>query len=181
MANKKVVPLTDTEIKTAKPREKEYTLPDGNGLQLVIKTDGRKIWEVRYTINSKPKQTTIGTYPAVTLAKARIRRDELKGKVLNGIDPIQEKKEIKATIQAKEMEVQTALNTQFHLITYEWLSTLKSAEITATKRKRAFERDIFPHLCTYDEHHKIISSKQIGEITHGELLKIITEKGKATF
>jgi integrase len=180
MANKKVTPLTDTAIKTAKPREKEYTLPDGNGLQLVIKTDSRKVWEVRYTINSKPKQTTIGTYPAVSLKDARAKRDELKSKVLNGIDPIQEKKEIKAIIQEKEMEAQTTLTTQFHLITYEWLSTLKSAEITATKRKRAFERDIFPHFCTYDENHIITSSKQISEITHGELLKIITEKGKAT-
>lgn len=180
MANKKVTPLTDTAIKTAKPREKEYTLPDGNGLQLVIKTDGRKVWEVRYTISGKPKQTTIGTYPAVSLKDARDKRDELKSKVLNGIDPIQEKKEIKATIEAKEVEAQTTLATQFHLITYEWLSTLKSAEITATKRKRAFERDIFPHLCTYDENHIITSSKQLSEITHGELLKIITEKGKAT-
>lgn len=180
MANKKVTPLTDTAIKNAKPKEKEYTLPDGNGLQLVIKPDGRKVWEVRYTIDGKPKQTTAGTYPTITLAKARAKRDELKSKVLNGIDPIQEKKEIKAIIHEKEMEAQTTLATQFHLITYEWLSTLKSAEITATKRKRAFERDIFPHFCTYNENHIITSSKQISEITHGELLKIITEKGKAT-
>jgi hypothetical protein len=33
MANKKVAPLTDTEIKNAKPKEKDYTLADGNGLQ----------------------------------------------------------------------------------------------------------------------------------------------------
>lgn len=180
MANRRVSPLTDTEIKNAKPRDKEYSLPDGNGLQLIIKPDGRKIWEIRYTIDGKPKKTTAGSYPSVTLAKVRLKRDELKSKVHNGIDPIQEKKEIKATIEAKEIENQTALNTQFHKITYEWLSTLKSAEITATKRKRAFERDIFPHLCTYDENHVITSSKQISEITHGELLKIITDKGKST-
>lgn len=180
MANRKVSPLTDTEIKSAKPRDKEYSLPDGNGLQLIIKPDGRKIWEIRYTIDGKAKKTTGGTYPAVSLKDARAKRDELKSKVLNGIDPIQEKKEIKAIIQEKEMEAQTTLTTQFHLITYEWLSTLKSADITATKRKRAFERDIFPHFCKYDENHVITSSKQISEITHGELLKIITEKGKAT-
>ncbi|MDD4855613.1 MAG: integrase arm-type DNA-binding domain-containing protein [Sulfuricurvum sp.] len=180
MANRKVSPLTDTEIRSAKPRDKEYSLPDGNGLQLIIKPDGRKIWEIRYTIEGKAKKTTGGTYPAVSLKDARAKRDELKSKVLNGIDPIQEKKEIKAIIQEKEMEAQTTLTTQFHLITYEWLSTLKSAEITATKRKRAFERDIFPHFCKYDENHVVTSSKQISEITHGELLKIITEKGKAT-
>lgn len=180
MANKKVPPLTDTEIKNAKPKVKKYTLPDGNGLQLLIKPDGKKIWEIRYTIDGMPKTTTRGTYPTVSLKEARAKRDELKSKVNSGIDPIQERKESKAIIEAKTIEAQTTLTTQFHLITYEWLSTLKSAEITATKRKRAFERDIFPHLCTYDENHKIISSKQINEITHGELLKIITEKGKTT-
>ncbi|MCL4431948.1 MAG: integrase arm-type DNA-binding domain-containing protein [Epsilonproteobacteria bacterium] len=180
MANKKITPLTDTEIKNAKPKDKEYTISDGNGLQLNIKPDGRKVWEIRYTIDGKAKKTTGGTYPAVTLAKARAKRDELKSKVINGIDPIKEKKEIKAIIQEKEMEAQTTLTTQFHLITYEWLSTLKSAEVTATKRKRAFERDIFPSFCTYDENHIITSSKQISEITHGELLKIITKKGEAT-
>ena len=63
-----------------------------------------------------------GTYPAVSLKDARVKLDELKNKVLNGIDPIQEKKALKAIIEAKEVEVQTALATQFHLITYEWLS-----------------------------------------------------------
>lgn len=126
MANKKVQPLTDTAIKNAKAREKEYTLSDANGLQLVIKPDGRKVWEIRYTVNAKAKKTTGGTYPAVSLKDARVKRDELKNKVLNGIDPIQEKKGLKAIIEAKEIEVQTALATQFHLITYEWVSPLQS-------------------------------------------------------
>lgn len=71
MANRKASPLTDTLIKALKPKEKEYTQSDGNGLQLVIKTDGRKIWEVRYNIHNKAKQTTLGTYPTTTLAMAR--------------------------------------------------------------------------------------------------------------
>jgi len=71
MANKKITPLTDTEIKNAKPKDKEYTMSDGNGLQLNIKPDGRKVWEIRYTVEGKAKKTTGGTYPAVTLAKAR--------------------------------------------------------------------------------------------------------------
>jgi len=195
VANKKVSPLTDTEIKQAKAKDKEYTMSDGNGLQLVIKTDGRKIWEVRYTIDGKAKQTTIGSYPEtplatskkidedgqeITIIGARQKRDEIKAKVSNGINPIQERKELKAIVKLEEEKIEALNLSQFHLITYEWLSSLKNADITATKRKRAFERDIFPHLCTYDENHIITSSKPIGEIKHGELLKIITEKGKAT-
>lgn len=35
-------PLTDTEIKNARPKEADYTLHDGDGLQLLIKTSGKK-------------------------------------------------------------------------------------------------------------------------------------------
>lgn len=180
MANKKVSPLTDTEIKKAQPKEKEYTLPDGNGLQLVIKPDGRKVWEVRYTIDGKPKKTTAGTYPTVSLSKVRLKRDELKAKVHNGIDPIQEKKEIKAITKLEEEKIEALENMQFHKIAYEWLSTLTVVEVTAIKKKRDFERDIFPYFCTYDENHHLISSKQFGDITHGELMRAITQKAKST-
>jgi integrase len=108
MANKKVSPLTDTEIKNAKPKEKKYTLSDGNGLQLVIKPDGKKIWEIRFTVDGKPKTTTAGAYPSVSLKDARIKRDGFKSKASIGIDPIKERKEVKATIKAIEQE---SLNT----------------------------------------------------------------------
>lgn len=178
MANRKVSPLTDTEIKNAKSRDKEYSLPDGNGLQLIVKPDGRKVWEIRYTVDGKPKKTTAGTYPSVALSKVRLKRDELKSKVLNGIDPIQEKKEIKATLITEKEAIKALDASQLHLIAYEWLSTLKGAESTAIKRQKAFERGILIHFSTYDKNNRITSSQPMGEITHGELLKIITNKGK---
>lgn len=104
MANKKVSPLTDTEIKSAKPKEKKYTLSDGNGLQLVIKPDGKKIWEIRFTVDGKPKTTTAGTYPSVSLKDARNKRDQYKNKANAGIDPIKERKEKKVIIKAIEQE-----------------------------------------------------------------------------
>jgi len=41
--------LTTLEVKNAQPKEKGYTLIDGGGLQLTVKIDGKKIWEIRYT------------------------------------------------------------------------------------------------------------------------------------
>ena len=70
--------LTDTKVKNAKAKEKAYTLPDGNGLQLLIKPNSSKVWEVRYTIHGKAKKTTIGNYPNVPLADARLKRDTYK-------------------------------------------------------------------------------------------------------
>jgi integrase len=106
MANRKVSPLTDTEIRNAKPKEKKYCIADGNGLQLTITPDGRKFWEIRYTIDGKAKQTTAGIYPAVSLKDARAKRDELKSKVSKGTDPIREKKELKLIKQAEEQDSQ---------------------------------------------------------------------------
>ncbi|MBV5348115.1 integrase arm-type DNA-binding domain-containing protein [bacterium] len=177
MANRKVSPLTDTEIKTAKTRDKEYSIPDGNGLQLIIKPDGRKVWEIRYTIDGKPKKTTAGTYPTVTLSDARKKRDEYKTKVSKGIDPIQEKREIKEIIKLDEVKSEAYIAGQFHRVAYDWFETLtENADSTREKRKASFESDIFPYLCTYDENHVITSSKHISEITHPELLKILLTK-----
>lgn len=176
MANKKVAPLTDTEIKNAKPKEKDYTLPDGNGLQLVVKTDGRKIWEIRYTIDVKAKKTTAGSYPTVTLAKARAKRDEYKNNAYEGVDPVVERKKAKEIVAAKEVANQVMLEGQFHLVAYGWLKSLANAENTHQKRVSSFENDIFPYFCTYDKHHHIISSKNIKDITHPELLKVLLKK-----
>ncbi len=41
---KKVKPLTNTEVKQAKPKVKIYKLSDGDGLQLRIMPNGSKQW-----------------------------------------------------------------------------------------------------------------------------------------
>ena len=44
-----VKPLTDKEIKAAKPKEKEYKLFDGGGLYLSITAKGKKWWRLKYS------------------------------------------------------------------------------------------------------------------------------------
>ena len=85
-----VKPLNDKEIKNAKPKEKEYPLNDVEGLYLLIKPDGIKLWIFRYT-NPSSKQrrrTSFGTYPKITLADARKKRLELQNIIKQKIDPI---------------------------------------------------------------------------------------------
>lgn len=43
-----VVPLTDTKIKNAKPKDKQFDLPDGDGLLLQVKPNGSKLWRFNY-------------------------------------------------------------------------------------------------------------------------------------
>lgn len=151
MANKKVQPLTDTEIKNAKPKEKEYTLPDGNGLQLNIKPDGRKVWEIRYTIDSKAKKTTGGTYPTVSLKEARAKRDQLKSKVSEGINPIEEKREAKLQKQeeenAEQAETIRSLNT-FEKVARDFIDSITGELVPRYRSLKLarLENHIFPYI-----------------------------------
>ena len=169
MANRRVAPLNDTLIKTAKFKDKDYTLADGDGLQLLVKTIGSKVWEVRYTLNGKTTKTTIGTYPKTSLAIARKIKDQYKIMAQEGISPTIQKK------LAKQEQVQD-IQGQFHLVVYDWLKTLKLAPITLNKKTRNFERDIFPFFCKYDGHQNIISSILIKEITHGQIFEAVKAK-----
>lgn len=170
MANRSIHnALTDTKIKNAKAKAKAYTLPDGNGLQLLIKPNNSKVWEVRYTLHGKAKKTTIGNYPNVSLADARLKRDTYKKQAYQDIDPVELKREAK---QQKEIES----NGQFHLVVKEWRDSLVCKDVTKKKLYRMFERDVFPYFCKYDDKHEVTSSRHISRITHSELLKVITEK-----
>lgn len=40
--------LTDTEIRTAKPREREYKLADSGGLYLLVTPSGGRLWRLKY-------------------------------------------------------------------------------------------------------------------------------------
>ncbi|MEA3521469.1 MAG: integrase arm-type DNA-binding domain-containing protein [Campylobacterota bacterium] len=170
MANRSIQnALSDTAIKTAKPTNKAYTMPDGNGLQLLIKPNGKKSWEVRFTIDGKTTKTSIGTYPTVKLKEARDKRDQYKELAYQGINPLEAKREAK---RQKESEQKG----QFHLIVKEWSDSLACKDITRKKIYRMFERDVFPYFCKYDDKHEIISSQHIASIKHNELLKVITNK-----
>ena len=163
--------LTDTEIKKAKPDEKEYTLPDGDGLHLLVKPNGSKIWAVRYSVDGKPKRTTLGNYNnGVSLKEAREKAKEYRNIARKGSNPVEVKRIAKRKENARKKG-------KFHKVVAEWLNHIDK---DVARQQRFFERDIFPYLCTYNADHEVVDSKLIGDITHGELLKIITEKQKTS-
>lgn len=82
-------PLTNTEVNQAKPKNKVYTLSDGGGLQLRVKTNGSKAWLLDYRRPYTKVRTSLsfGAYPAVSLAAARAKRDEARALLAQDIDP----------------------------------------------------------------------------------------------
>jgi integrase len=94
--------LTDAKAKALKPKDKAYSIADGNGLVLDVRPTGLKVWRYRYRFNDKPAIMTFGEYPIVGLADARAKRDEARKQLINGIDPRHQKQEIKEQAKAAQ-------------------------------------------------------------------------------
>lgn len=110
--------LSDAAIRNAKPDERAYKLADGGGLYLLVNPNGSRLWRLKYRFAGSEKSLAIGAYPAVTLAKARAKREEAKGLLAEGIDPNEAKKEVQREIAAE------SVNT-FGTIADEWVAKLK--------------------------------------------------------
>jgi hypothetical protein len=112
---KKAAPLTDIEVRKAKPSDKPVRLFDGGGLYLEISPAGGKLWRMKYRYGGKERLLAIGKYPEISLAEARARRDESRKQLANGDDP----SEVKKTERAARAE---QLANSFEAVAREWFA-----------------------------------------------------------
>ena len=133
---RKTLPLSDSEIKNSKPKEKEYNLADGEGLYLRIKPTGSKSWIFNYIrpISEKRSNLSLGNYPAMSLALAREKKTEYRKLLAQSIDP---------QLHLEELErcAKYAFANTFQAVSVLWLET-KKGEVTddyITKINNSFE------------------------------------------
>ncbi|CAM7163353.1 TPA: integrase domain-containing protein [Klebsiella pneumoniae] len=134
-------PLTNTEVLRAKALEKDLTLHDGDGLFLIVKTSGKKLWRFRYQRPATKQRTMmgLGAFPALSLADARGLRADYLALLANGIDP-----QIQAEVAEEEQQI--ALDSIFSTVAANWFQ-LKSKSVTPDYAKdiwRSLEKDVFP-------------------------------------
>jgi integrase len=132
--------LTNKAVKAFVAKaERGKKLPDGGGLHLFITPAGGVTWRIKYRIDGKEKIYSVGTYPAVSLAAARVELTEVKALLRENKDPVTQRRLNRAEISASS-------GNTFAAVAGEWL-TMKKKEWSAghyTKSSRAFERDIYP-------------------------------------
>jgi integrase len=152
------MPLTDTAVRNAKPGKKPRKLFDGRGLFLLITPAGGKWWRFRYSIGGKEKLLALGTYPDVTLASARQKRDDARKLIAEGADPGAQRK------AAKAARAGLPGNT-FEVIAREWYakSAPTLAETTKAKLLKILETDVYPW----------IGARPIAELVAADLIRII--------
>jgi len=136
-------PLTNNEILKAKPQEKDFTLHDGDGLFMLVKTSGKKLWRFRYQRPNSSSRTnlSLGSYPALTLAVARQMRDQYLSMLAQGIDPQKQQEEVS---EQRQIE----LDSIFSVVAGRWFQ-LKSKSVTEDYAKdiwRSLEKDVFPSI-----------------------------------
>lgn len=125
------MPLTELQVKSAKPHVKISKLSDGGGLQLWITPDGAKRWRLAYRFGGGQKLLAIGVYPAVGLKDARAAREQARRLLASGVDPSEAKR------QAKIEKANSAENT-FASLTSELIEKKRregKAEVTLGKNE----------------------------------------------
>ena len=130
-----VIPLTDTKIKTIKADPaKVQKLSDGNGLFLIISKTGDKNWRYDYSrpYTKKRNSLSFGSYPTITLADARIKREDARTLLAQNIDPHSEKIRV-------ENEILSANKNIFSKLSKEWLSKQDFAESTLKGQQSLLE------------------------------------------
>ena len=149
-------PLTDLEVKRAKPAEKRRKLYDGGGLFVEIHPNGNKFWRFRYRQgNGKDNVLTFGKYPDVSLAEARDKGRDARRLIYDGVDPARRRDdERRAALAVAE--------STFEKLAREWhgVKAKSWSDNYAKNVLHRLELDIFPE----------VGKLSIDAITHRQMI-----------
>ena len=148
------MPLTEGQVRNSKPRDRAYKLADGEGLFLLVQTNGTKLWRMKYRIDGREKLLSFGAYPVLGIAAARERRAAAKAQLAQGNDPMRNR-----------AEVNPEDGNTFVEVARRWHENRKSAldPSHAGRVWSRMERDVFP----------AIGGKIIHEISAPDILDMI--------
>lgn len=152
--------LSDTQIRNAKPTDKDYSITDGLGLSILISKKGGKWWRFRYRYLGKAKLMSLGTYPEVPLAAARSRRDDAR-KLLAQEPPV----DPSIVKKSQKQMMFTNQGNSFEQVAREWAGSyfLNKSKSHKQRTLRRLEVYIFPW----------IGRKPMSDITPPEILQAV--------
>jgi len=107
------MPLSDIQIRNIKPKEKAYKVSDFEGLFVLVKPNGSKLWQLKYRIDGKERLFSIGVYPDVSLAQAHKAKEAARALVAAGEDPSEAKQEDKRIRQEAKGQTFAKIGTAF--------------------------------------------------------------------
>jgi integrase len=90
------------------------TYEDGDGLRLEVKPSGSKSWTLRFQLAGRRREMGLGSFPEVTLKKARLAASAKRTQVSDGVDPLAVRdieraaqREAQRSSEAKQLKFET--------------------------------------------------------------------------
>lgn len=149
--------LTTTQIRALKPEERPYKVADGDGLYLLVQPSGALLWRFRYKVFGSDRKLSLGSFPDVSLHDARRKRDEARGCLTDGIDPVEEKRQ-------RRLEAELAAKTTFELVAEEYIQKMqREGKSPATVKKARWFLELLAG----------IGKRPIASVTPHELLDVL--------
>jgi len=135
------MPLTDTRLRSLRPRATIYRVADANGLAIEVTPAGSRLWRYRYRFNGKASMLALGEYPVISLADARRLRDGARIRLDAGVNPAQARRD-------EERERRTSAANTFEVVAREWIERMGGhwTEHHAADVWRSLEQEAFPML-----------------------------------
>ncbi|MEG3696848.1 integrase arm-type DNA-binding domain-containing protein, partial [Vibrio coralliirubri] len=141
--------ITDTSIKALVIKDKEYTYTVEEGLQLRIRPKrssagtGTKAWQFKYRhpVTRKVTKISMGTYPSLRLAAAKLEAAEYRKQIAEGLDP-------KRLKEDKRIEELRKHNDNFLAVATMWFERKRKSvsPFHAERTWRTLEKYVFDHL-----------------------------------
>ena len=118
--------LNSRAVRNASTADKPYKLYDERGLYLLVNKTGSKLWRFKYRYLKKEKVLAIGKFPELSLADARIYREEARTLLAKRIDPCDQRR-------AEKNALLIASAGTFRAVAEEWFD----AGCPSSKRSKA--------------------------------------------
>ncbi|MBW4332266.1 tyrosine-type recombinase/integrase [Stakelama sp. CBK3Z-3] len=149
--------LTTVEIRALKPQARPYKVSDTDGLFLLVQPSGALLWRFRYKIFGTERKLSLGCFPEISLRDARRKRDMARSQIIDGIDPVEEKRQ-------RHFEAELAAKNTFKLVADEYIEKMeREGKSPATIKKARW----------FLEQLDLIAKRPIASITPHELLDVL--------
>jgi len=142
---------TNLEIHNAKQQSKDYTINVDNGLSILVKSTGSKLWRFRYSFSGKRCMISLGKYPQISIKQARAKQREYMDMLEQGTNPSTHRQVQKAKLTTEK---------DFRAVTLEWHTkhsqhsnerhnklALRRLENTSSQPLANFLSPVLKHLC----------------------------------
>ncbi|WP_404366102.1 tyrosine-type recombinase/integrase [Sphingomonas sp. MMS24-J45] len=149
--------LTTVQIRSLKPSSRPFKVPDADGLFLIVQPSGALLWRFRYKVLGHERKLSLGSFPEMTLAQARKKRDEARAQLVDGIDPVEERRQ-------RRIAAELAARTTFGLVAEEYIQKMeREGRSLATIKKARWFLELLDG----------IAKRPIASVTSHELLDVL--------